>query len=191
MKHIDLCSGVGGFSVAAMQACPRIECVGFSEVLSYAEEAYRANFPNVPRLGDAEAVTQWPNCTLLTAGFPCQPFSNASSREQRKTHSKLNFYEIVLEAIKKSGATRIVLENVANIMTVGSTQWDSLIEVLKLELGFVLHHGVLDAFDFGLLQRRKRVYLVGRRDGGEVLPLRDFPPHAPATLSDILEASGI
>jgi site-specific DNA-cytosine methylase len=186
IRHVDLCAGIGGFAFAARQACRRVRCVGYSEVLVCAEDSYRTNFPEAPALGDALQVRKWPACDLLTAGFPCQPFSNSNSRQRRADHSDLDFYRIVLRAVKASGATRIVLENVCQLQSVGRERYERLMVALA-RLGFETTTAVLDASDFGLPQERKRLFIAGRRDGG-VLGRLGVPPAArKPTLASILE----
>ena len=187
VTHIDLCAGIGGFSCALASVCPHATCVGFSEVNTAASNNYRANFPSAPVLGDAECVEEWPACDLLTAGFPCQPFSKCNSRTRRDVHEKRDFFLIVLDAVARSGAQRIVLENVATLLTVGRNRFDEMMVGLT-RLGFVIDYHVLDARDFGLPQSRRRLYIVGRRDGGTVRHLREtIPQCTPTCLRDIID----
>ena len=80
VTHVDLCAGIGGFSCALRSVCTP-SGVGFSEVAPASIRCFQQNFPDVPCLGDAEdATVVWPTCDVLTAGFPCQPFSSANSR---------------------------------------------------------------------------------------------------------------
>ena len=182
---VDLCAGVGGFAFAARGACPGIRCVGFSEVLPAASECYRDNFPGVRALGDARAVSVWPRCDLLTCGFPCQPFSSCLSRARRSGHTQRDFYRVVLDAVRETGASRVVLENVPAFQTTGRAQWDALCAELRA-MGFALDAAVLDARDFGLPQARRRLYLVGARRG-RPQPLAAYEPTPRTTLASLLE----
>lgn len=175
VAHIDLCAGIGGFSCAMTLACPSTRCVGFSEIDPTATRCYVENFPDAPALGDAERVAEWPRCDVLTAGFPCQPFSCANSRRRRDTHAKRDFFHTVCDAIRLSGAQRIVLENVPTLLTVGRVRFDEMMQCLH-SMGFVTEHSVLDAHHFGVPQYRKRLYIVGRRDGGDLRSLHDDIP---------------
>jgi site-specific DNA-cytosine methylase len=193
LVHLDVCAGMGGFSCAMRAACPRTRCAGFSEVMPAAVACFRSNFPGAPGLGDATTVDAWPRADVLTAGFPCQPFSCANTRVRRAKHSKRDFFQVVLDAIRSSQATRIVLENVPSLMSTGLEQWNNLLDELQGPLGFVCDYTVLNALDFGLPQHRKRLYLVGRCDGVPLLRLNDFVPSDVATLRSILtreDASG-
>ena len=187
ITHVDLCAGIGGFTCALSEVCPASTCVGFSEVNRAAIKSYKRNFPNVPELGDAESETlRWPQCVVLTAGFPCQPFSNANSRARRNVHEKRDFFRTVVDVIKKTGAQRIVLENVPNLLTVGRERFDCMASQLK-GMGFTIDYAVLDAKDFGVPQHRKRVYIVGRNDHGALRPVSNYDPSPLLRIGDIVE----
>ena len=192
-RYIDLCAGIGGFACAMRDVAPDARCVGYSEVLPAAVACYAANFPDHPSLGDATRVAHWPEADVLTAGFPCQPFSTANSRARRRTHAKRDFFEVVLEAVRASGATRVVLENVPTLLTTGSEQWSRIVDAL-VDLGFERpQHRILNAADFGVPQERKRLYAVARRDGhplhNDLSPPLPLPPRT--CTRDVLEGGGV
>ena len=182
IRHIDLCSGIGGFSFALGMHVDNVVHVGFSEIMKAAKECYLHNFPDAPDLGDAH-VASWPQCDLLTAGFPCQPFSCSNSRIRRTNHRSKDFYEVVLNAISRSGATRVVLENVTSFQTVGREKFQHMLQMLKT-WGFHMSCQILDSTNSGIPQKRKRLYMVGSKLAE---PLSwDRPSHAPTALDDIL-----
>ena len=189
IRFVDVCAGIGGFHLGVTGACPRAKCVGFSEICPAATACYRANFPDAPVLGDATQAA-WPACDLLCAGFPCQPFSTCNTRTGREEHANRDFFLVVLDALRATGATRVVLENVPTLVFHGAERWAELQHTLSSELGFAIDYAVLNAHDFGLPQKRKRLYIVGRRDGVLPRPLEaDKPvPEARPTLETILDA---
>ena len=84
-----------------------------------------------------------------------------------------------------------MLENVSNLKTVGSDCWNSLCTRLERDEGFVTSHAILNSLEFGLQQERKRLYLVGRRDGGSIHAWTDtksWLPRAATRICDILDA---
>lgn len=186
VTFVDLCSGVGGFHVAVAQASAKARCVGFSEICGAAAACYEANFPSTPALGDARRAA-WPACDLLVAGCPCTAFSVCNNAERRAHHPLRDFYKVVLRALRETGATRVVLENVPTLLTNGGDEWAKLLRGLR-RLGFALDGAVLDSVEFGLPQRRRRLYVVGRRDGVAPKPLADAPTTRATTLRDILES---
>jgi site-specific DNA-cytosine methylase len=187
ITFVDMCSGLGAFRVAVQAVAPRARCVGYSEVFPAAIRCYDANFPDTCALGDATQVESWPLCELLIAGFPCTPWSSAVSNARRATHEKRDFYEVVLRAIRETRANRFVLENVPNIIRNGANRWPTLCETLQA-WGFDLSYEILDSQDFGVPQARRRLYLVGRRDGMLPLPFYEgVTSPCNVTLKSILE----
>ena len=70
MKHLDLCSGVGAFALAARWA--GIETVAFCEIDKFCQKVLKKHWPNVPIYPDikdlkGEAIGK---VDILTAGFP-------------------------------------------------------------------------------------------------------------------------
>lgn len=188
LRHLDLCAGIGGFACALRAVAPAATCVGYSEILPAAVACYARNFPDAPALGDARAVRAWPAADLVTAGFPCQPFSTANTNiAAPDEHARVDFYKVVLEAVRASGATRVVLENVPQLLTQGA-RWALLTDALDA-LGFARTHAVLDAAEFGVPQRRRRLYLAARRDGVAPRPMDAYVPAAPVTLEAVLETA--
>ena len=188
LRHLDLCAGIGGFSFALKTACPLSETVGYSDVFPPAEKCYAANFPRVPRMGDATLVSRWPPCDLLTAGFPCQPFSSCNTSIGKEDHKDRDFYKFLLTAIEESGATRVVLENVVAFRS-DKKRFGEIVDFLR-DRSFSVSHAVLDASRFGVPQTRKRVYIMASKLGPPLdVSSRFLGRHGDArpTIADILE----
>jgi DNA (cytosine-5)-methyltransferase 1 len=183
---MDLCAGIGGFGVALSQVTPHVSETYFSEIAPAATQCYRNNFPEAHALGDAYRVTDWPQVDLVTAGFPCQPFSSANTFKS-ETDTRRNFVEQVLVAVSKSGATRVVLENVPQLQTVdGGARFTYILDTLA-SWGFRTTHAVLNSAHFGVPQMRKRLYICARRDGAPPLDIEDYVPSEPVILGDIID----
>jgi DNA (cytosine-5)-methyltransferase 1 len=188
---VDVCAGMGGFTVAAQQSVRTgvegvaLQCLGFSETNKAAVAAYLDNFPHVPALGDMATVVTWPKCDLFLAGFPCQPFSNST---RRRKHPDRHAVHHVLRAIRSSHPLYLVLENVPGLLTNGAEVWDALMHALTSELGYTIAFATLNASDFGVPQHRKRIYIVGRRDGRPIRLSSVPTPLRPAcTLQSVLD----
>jgi DNA (cytosine-5)-methyltransferase 1 len=96
--HLDLFSGIGGFSLALKRAGVEPEWIGFSDIDKYANELFGRRFKDAEELGNIANIQgrDLPkNITLLTGGFPCQPFSIAGSRLAFEDTRGTLFYEIV------------------------------------------------------------------------------------------------
>jgi len=189
IRFIDLFCGIGGFHIAAEKAAALLgitpECVLSSDIDQPCQDAYEANFGRRP-LGDIAkiAAKDIPDHDLLLAGFPCQPFSIIGHRKGFEDTRGTLFFEIarILE-VKKPKA--FVLENVK--MLKGHNKGRTLNRIMEAlrELGYIVDHRVLNALDFGLPQKRERVFIVGfKKRCSFVWPNGDIPMRP---LSSILE----
>ncbi len=161
-KFIDLFAGIGGFRLGFENNFSK--CVFSSEWDKHSVQTYYDNFGEKP-FGDINDIEpdDIPNFHVLTAGFPCQPFSSFGLRKgfEHKTQGTL-FYNIV-KILQSKEPVCFVLENVPGLLTHKSGRLktiDIMTDTLQ-ELGYEVNLGVLDASDFKVPQIRKRVFLVG------------------------------
>lgn len=189
LRFIDLFCGIGGFRVAMDQACIENdlipECVFSSDIDTYCQDSYEANFGHRPT-GDITKVDpkKIPNHDILFAGFPCQPFSIIGQMKGFDDTRGTLFFHIA-NIIKEKKPKAFVLENVKQL--VGHNQGQTLKVIIKTlqDLGYHVQYTVLNALDYGLPQKRERVLIVGHKDPimfSYPSPVRPFKP-----LSEILE----
>lgn len=167
IRFIDLFCGIGGFRIAAEQAASlmgaQAECVLSSDIDTACQDAYEKNFGDRP-LGDISQIDAKtiPNHDLLLAGFPCQPFSIIGHRKGFEDTRGTLFFEIarILEAKRPKA---FVLENVK--MLKGHNQGRTLNRIMEAlrNLGYICDYRIHNALDFGLPQKRERVFIVGYR----------------------------
>jgi DNA (cytosine-5)-methyltransferase 1 len=177
LKMIDLFAGIGGIRLGFEKH--NVKCVFSSEWDKFAQETYEANFNEIPEGDitkiDAKAI---PDFDILTAGFPCQPFSSIGKREgfRNKTQGTL-FFDIV-RIIEEKKPLVVFLENVPGLVNHNKGETFKIILGTLDELGYKTYHKILDSVNFGVPQYRKRIYIVGfRKDrlGGEAEILFNFP----------------
>jgi DNA (cytosine-5)-methyltransferase 1 len=108
-----------------------------------------------------------PNFNILTAGFPCQPFSNVGLRKGMEEARGTLFYDIlnILKMKKEEGnqPQAFFLENVLGILN-HKSQDKLTIKVIESNLknlGYSFNTYVVKASDFGLPQHRPRVFMIG------------------------------
>lgn len=175
-RFIDLFAGIGGFHVAMQRE--GMDCVFSCEIDKAAASAYEANFGHRPA-GDICPISNSdiPAHDVLCAGFPCQPFSISGKREAFSDERGRLFYEIVRIA-KHHKPMLMLLENVKTILTLDSGSVKREIYQSLTKIGYRLEHVVLNAGDFGVPQKRERVYFVAMRADS---PLWFEPPREGTT----------
>lgn len=122
--------------------------------------AYR--HPGVPNLGDLTAV-DWesqPEVDVITAGWPCQPFSIAGQR--RGTADERAIWPGVARAVRLARPRYVVLENVSDVVPLGE-----LARVVRDldRLGYVGSWTCLRASDVGAPHQRRRCFVVASHPG--------------------------
>ena len=138
------------------------ECVFSSEWDKFAQKTYQSNFGEVP-FGDITEIDEKdiPKFDIVAAGFPCQPFSTIGKRQgfEHKTQGTL-FYDVA-RIIAHHKPSAFLLENVSGLVThdQGNTL-STIIETLE-ELNYSVSYKILDSADFGVPQKRLRIYIVG------------------------------
>ena len=193
LRFIDLFAGIGGFHIAFHNA--GAECVFVSEWDGPAQKTYRHNlykispemFDSGNFIGDITKVDpkNIPDFDILTAGFPCQPFSQAGFKKGFSETRGTLFFDIV-KIIKEKNPSAFFLENVRGLYNHDDGKTFKTIErIITKELGYSFFPQIVRASDFGLPQHRPRLFMVGFKD-----PLIDFKFPEPVkelkyTLSDI------
>lgn len=174
LKFIDLFAGIGGFHIAFHNM--GASCVFASEIDPNARKTYEANFfETSPDLfsgnfynRDINDITnaseQIPDFDILTAGFPCQPFSQAGFKKGFEDTRGTLFFNVakIIEA-KKPRA--FFLENVRGLLTHnGGRTFQTIKRVIEKDLGYSFYWKIVKASDFGLPQHRPRLFMVGFKD---------------------------
>ena len=167
--HLDLFSGIGGFSLALERSGIKPNWIGFSDIDKYANETFQRRFKDAERLDDITNVRceDLPkDIDLLTGGFPCQAFSQAGKRLAFEDTRGTLFYEIVrilkyyIEIEKP--IKHFVLENVKGLYSAGNYTAFSTIYSFLSDLGYSVECQLLNSKFFGVPQNRERIYFVGR-----------------------------
>jgi DNA (cytosine-5)-methyltransferase 1 len=165
IRFIDLFCGIGGFRYAIEDVAKKMgiesECVLSSDIDRDCQKAYEANFKEVPK-GDIHAidVRSIPEHDILLAGFPCQPFSIIGHRKGFEDARGTLFFEIA-RIIQAKRPQAFVLENVKLLAGHnGGKTLSRIMEVLR-GLEYSVDKKIFNALDFGLPQKRERIFIVG------------------------------
>ncbi|QMV49832.1 MAG: DNA cytosine methyltransferase [Cryophage ML09] len=158
MKHIDLFSGIGGFALAARWM--GWETVQFCEKEPFAREVLNKNFPDVPISTDIFNLHlhECTERTILTGGFPCQPFSVAG--ERRGMEDARAIWPEMLRVIHEVRPNYVVAENVSGILTISDgLVFEGVCADLESE-GYEVQPVIIPASGVGAYHQRARVWFV-------------------------------
>ncbi len=176
MKNMDLFSGAGGLALGLRDA--GWDTVAAVEVDPSAAQTFRKNFPEVEVLEEriqGVDFTRWRGkVDIISGGPPCQPFSVAG--RQQASNDPRNGIPEFIRAIEEARPYAFLLENVAGLATARHRPYLLWILNQLVSLGYHVNHGVLDAAEFGVPQRRRRLFIIGSLDGRLELP---EPTHGP------------
>jgi DNA (cytosine-5)-methyltransferase 1 len=177
--HLDLFSGVGGFSLAFERA--GFETLAFSEIEPFPCSVLAQRFPGVPNLGDISEITATQlealgEIDVVTFGSPCQDWSVAGKRMGMKGHRSSLFHEAI-RVIRIVRPRYGVFENVPGLFS-SAYGWDfaSVLDEMAESGALDIAWSVLDAQWFGVPQRRRRIFLVadfGGERAGEILSIAE------------------
>lgn len=182
INSIDLFAGVGGMRISLTRAARRLglndECKLYSEINEYSRQTYEANFTKTKLIKDIKSIkksdisNKIPNHDILLAGFPCQPFSRAGVSKRKNLNRAHGFddkdqgdlFFNILEILKVKRPKAFILENVQHLENYANGEvLEEILSSLR-KYYYVPDPKILDAQDFGLAQRRRRIYIIGFLD---------------------------
>lgn len=179
MKKLSLFSGIGGIDLAAEWA--GIETVAFCEREPFPKKVLRKHWPNVPIYDDVCTLSRevlerdgviGPGraIDIISAGYPCQPFSNAGKRRGKEDDRHL--WPEVKRLLSEIRPRWFLGENVAGHITLGL---DDVLSDLE-SIGYTAQPVVIPACAVGAPHRRDRIFILAyascelsygrRREGG-------------------------
>lgn len=162
LKFIDLFAGIGGFRLAFERA--GYQCVYSCEIDEACQKVYFNNFGEIPQ-GDITQINikAIPNFDILTAGFPCQPFSISGKRGGfQDTRGTLFFY--ICEIIATKSPSVVILENVKHLIHHDKGRTLDVILYALEDLGYLVDYKVLNAKNFGVAQNRERIIIIATKN---------------------------
>ena len=158
-KVVSLFAGVGGFDLAFENA--GFDVIWANDFDKYAVQTYKENVSENIVLGDIRLVKEEiPEHDILVGGFPCQPFSTLGKLEGFEDETRGTLFFEIKDIISRHKTKVVVLENVRNLMKhdKGRT-FERIIRELE-ELNYTCFYDVLNSQDYGIPQRRNRVFIV-------------------------------
>ena len=170
LTGVSLFAGVGGFDLAMERN--NVDVVANVEIDKQCQQVLAKHFPKAKQFSDITEVKGSDLIAagfessrgIITGGFPCQDLSVAGKRRGLAGERSGLFWEIA-RLIEETKTEWFILENVPGLLTSNKGRDFGVVIGTMADIGYSLAWRVLDAQHFGVPQRRRRVFIVGRRTG--------------------------
>lgn len=167
---VSLFAGIGGFDLALQRA--GVEVVAAVEIDDAARGVIADRFPDTRLFTDVRKVTGddlraagfVPERGIITAGWPCQG-NSVAGRRGGLADPRSGLWRHVVRLLADTGAAWFIGENVPGLLSVNDGEDFGVLLGDLANLGMGVCWRVLDAQHFGVPQRRRRVFIVGRAGG--------------------------
>jgi len=173
LKVLDLFCGAGGLSKG-------FEMAGFKILAGldndkWSIETFQKNHKDAKIINedirkvsgeDIEKLINTKNIDVIVGGPPCQGFSMAGRRDPKDPRNSL-FIEFI-RLVKHFNPEWVVMENVLGIRSMKTEKGEAVVDIIKKEfrkIGYDVIWKTLNAADFGVPQKRRRVFFMAHRDG--------------------------
>ena len=162
MKVIELCAGAGGLALGFEKAGLEHELL--VEIDKDCVATLNKNRPNwnVLHADIKEVDFSKYHADVVVAGLPCQPFSYAGKKLGFEDTRGTLFFDYA-RCVKETNPQICIIENVQGLVSHDKGRTIETIENVLGELGYNIQHQVLNAVDYGVAQKRKRMFLVGTK----------------------------
>lgn len=156
----SLCTGYGGLELAAEAMFGDVDVRFVSDIDSALDAFYDRRYPGVPNVGDITADPDLEPVDIVTAGFPCQPFSTAGHK--KGTDDVRFIWPHIAAAIGRMDPRPrlLLLENVPGLLTTNGG--DAMARVVSdlAGLGYMGSYGLARASDVGACHQRRRLFIA-------------------------------
>ena len=166
MAHVDLCSGIGGFALGFERA-GLSKPVQFCDIEPWSRRVLSKHWPDVPIAEDVKELASDPDrnvfdCDILSAGYPCQPFSVAGN--QKGAEDDRHIWPYIRKIVAHKRPTWCVFENVYGHIGLGL---DQVLFDLESE-GYASRTFVVPACGVDAPHRRDRLWIVADADSARL-----------------------
>jgi DNA (cytosine-5)-methyltransferase 1 len=167
MSHVDLCSGIGGFALG-FEWAGLSKPVLFCDIEPWSRKVLAKHWPDVPIADDVKELASDPDRfiprtdprnTILSSGYPCQPFSVAG--KQRGTEDDRHLWPFISQIIAHKRPAFCVLENVYGHVALGL---DEVLADLEAQ-DYAARAFIVPACAVNAPHRRDRIWIIARNVG--------------------------
>lgn len=169
---LDVFAGAGGMSLGAELA--GVKVIAAIEKDVYAAETYQINHKNTRVLNEDVHNVDKKLCNIaghidiVFGGAPCQGFSTSNRRTNNRKNPQNWLYKEFIRILQMCSPKWFVFENVTGLLELESGCFFQDILMDFAQLGYTCSYEVLNAVDFGVPQRRSRLFIIGCANGSKV-----------------------
>lgn len=161
LKMVELFAGTGAFSLA-FEKTNKFETIFANDFDKGSKKIFDANF-NI-KLCNTDLhnidIKNIPKMDILTAGFPCQPFS-ISGEKKGFDDARSNVFWKIIEIMKKYKPTFVILENVKNLQSHDNGNSFKIITDEITKLKYYYKYQILNTCEItNIPQNRERIYII-------------------------------
>lgn len=191
MKYFDAFSGIGGFRQGFQQYG---ECIGHCDINKQANLTYESiygtenTFTDITKITDEEWLTLR-GVDVFLGGVPCTSFSIAGKRKGFEDERGIGslFFDY-LRGVRLSNPNFVFIENVKGLVSHDKGRTIQTMVNSLNELGYVVDYSVLNATEFGIPQKRDRVFILGvKKELYKGSIFNQLKKETPKVIADILE----
>jgi len=178
LKCGDLFAGAGGFSLAAQNIgldvrfsveSDRHACDTYRSNLVYSGRpiVYERNISHLaPKIVERESFKEGEECDIILGGPPCQGFSVHRINNAGKNDPRNKLIHRYFKFVSYFRPRVFIMENVPGILWGRHSSYLDRFYKEAADTGYTVHEPIaLEAADFGVPQKRKRIFVLGVRDG--------------------------
>ena len=175
IRILDLYSGMGGLSLGFALAINNVTIQGF-DINKHAVETYNLNLNRFNARASVVDVLKWQasgDFNAIIGGSPCQPFSLANTTKKGESHPYFPTFSRFFDVVLQLKPSVFLLENVRGLLTkkfVGYFQK----QIQRVVNDYNIEYQVLNAVNYGVPQKRERLFVIGIRKDLGIKP--SFPP---------------
>ena len=158
-KLLDLFSGIGGFSLAADKF--GIKTIAFVEKEPFCQKVLKKHWNDVPIIDDIRKVKgeDYGSATIVSGGFPCQPFSVAGKR--KGTDDDRYLWDETIRVVAECKPRWFIGENVDGLVNIQNGMVLRQVQDDLEKEGFQVQCLVIPASGVGAWHQRKRIWIIG------------------------------
>jgi len=163
MNVLDVCSGIGGFSLGLEQT-GFFKTVAFCEKNKFCKQILKKHWKDIPIYNDLKEIGNEPTkikekFDVIVCGLPCQPFSLAG--KQKGTEDNRHLWDYLFSIIKQKKPTWVIIENTPNFVNVALDNVCSNLEAQD----YSTQSFIIPACSVGTPHKRDRVWVIGKLVG--------------------------